>query len=638
MNSSLMISLKSMMFLVAASLGASGPTSAAPTQSAQGPGPDFHAYNRFAVQGIRNDGTPLVADLNNQANGGLRLANVDHAASLRFAVSSRFDEDRDADAVWLYCQRVGNPGAVSVSLQTDDDGAPSGSILGRGSMALPNLAAQWFRVPLNARAQLLRNAVYHIVLEPTDDSFDDDNYVVVWTTRGRFPAPFEPYDAYKHDNSIESPYSAAQAVMRDVDDGNGFLIWQGGNRAHAPIFAVEHSHEEAIGVDPGLIGQPYNQHLERTVAGQTVFGQALIVPDGVEFSANFISIFTGAAGDPVNHGSEPQPCGDLLVQIYHDNGGSYTKLGCAPLLSGNDSTGSECGGTYRARAHWCGAYIDDGAGAPITFVGGETYYIVLCSPRSALAGSPCSDDPACGPQSNDDWDGWRMLATRSTLDTESVTQATVFADDDLPTYLSVDSFAVTGQLTSAGGDCSSAQLAANSVAPLDGLFTADMAFQLAHVVNGVGAPIQRPVAMFDESGVSSPISMNGRTAQAGQPVTFAVVNRNIGVTAPAGELYGRLFVNGSSTPADERLFRIDGSNPNCALANCDIPPNSDCHGEWDSTLLCCSPDSVELVFTMPTPTPPQALPLVRVVVELGRVNNGVYTPDDRIPYEVRTAP
>lgn len=613
------------------------PTAFATIQSAQGPGPAFRAYNRFAVQGIRNDGTPLVADPNSPSNGGLRLADIDHAASLRFAVSSRFDEDRDADAVWVYCQRVGSPGAVSVSLQSDDDGAPSGVILGRGSMALATSAAQWFRVPLNTRAQLVRNGVYHIVLQPTDDSFDDNNYVVVWTTRGRFPAPFQPYDAFRHDNSIASPYSASQAVLRDVADGSGFLIWQGNNRSHAPIFAVEHSHEESIGIDPGLIGQPYNQHLERTAAGATVYGQALIVPDGVEFSANYVSIFTGAAGDPASHASQPQPCGELLVQIYRDNNGVYTKLGCAPLLAGNDASGSVCGGTFRARAHWCGAYLDNGAGGPITFVGGETYYILLCSPRSAVPGAPCSDAPVCGPQASNSWDGWRMLATRSTLDTESATQATVFGAADLPTYLGVDSFAVSGQLTSTGGDCSTTQLAANSVAPLDGLYTADMAFQLAHVVNGAGALATRPMAIFDESGVSSPTSANGRMAKAGELVTFGLVNRNIGVNAPAGELYGRLFVNGSSTPADERLFRMNGAGTPCQSVTCDIPPNADCHGEWDSTVQCCGAESATLAFTMPTPAP-GTLPLVRAVVEVGRFQGGVFTPDDRIPFEVRTSP
>lgn len=488
----------------------------------EGPSPEFVAYNRYSILGVGDQGTqwlhPLAA-VQSKINGALPLQDPAERLAFRFTMPETFKVTRSVDALWVYYRTIGEPGVCSLSLREFDPltGQPSGTSTTNVPFFPHEPTAQpgWHRVALPQSFDVLRGAAYYLVVQPEDDNFNPLNRLDFVHLRARMPVPFLPYDSRDPGGSLRAPYDAEVATVRDGLAQCGWVRWQAPVRNYVPIFLVEHDvdRDPTKFTKPEFLGQPYDRHIEQTIADKALYGQAFSVPADADLDINYVAMFVRGAGQSglpnCQTGATPcnsRPCGDLLLEVFED--GVAQPLTTKVLVQGQLSGGTNP--IYRARSHWFGVSLDQ----TLTLGAGKLYYLMLSSPQSGDANAlDCHD------ANGDGWDGWTFSAQSSSLELPAVELA------DLPTYRGTESFAVRATRTQAG---------AAEFTPLDS-FRSDTGFLLGNF------PKQRPIAILDEAGGNSLVCQTLNTrATAGESMNFIAGNRNIGTAAGHGEMFARI--------------------------------------------------------------------------------------------------
>jgi hypothetical protein len=528
-----------------------------------------------------------------------------------------------------------------VSIQNDADGKPDGApIAGQyvdlafsmpsGSTLSP---ATWTRALFSSQVPLTAGAVHHIVIEPTpgvsESYYSNIAHLRMVTARGRFPTPFQPYDAFDSGGSFRSPYDGQLAVMRtpDGEDGHCSLhVWREGVRSYTPIFIVEHSSIETPEEDSDAFGQPYDEHVQLKVALGDMYGEALKVPAGTTFSANYLAIFTGSWGDQTTLDREPTPRGDLILEVYEGSSFSptatFTRVAYAVLFPGDPTPTTMEPGPYQDRSHWCGAYLklDSTDALGVVDFGSSTsdkyYYVALRSPQSLDGTTEC-------------WDAWRCMAENSTRDVASAR---------IPTYRGDSAFLASATFDEASYPDETDAPSINLTA-IDSK-RGDMPFEFGLLLDEEEEPTQRPIAIVDEVDRDSSTCGGMAFAVSGDTVTVACANRNMGVQGVAGSLYTQLFYldNSAVPPLVPSTISYVGHVESPALPNCAFGANVDVFEEVYSYGNC--PTTVaqsEHSFAMPnaqTPTPPY-FPRRRYWFVVGYHDGTAFVPDEGIEFEVR---
>jgi hypothetical protein len=251
----------------------------------------------------------------------------------------------------------GDGGDIRVTLETDDRGFPSGTILATGGLANP-LSAAVFRTIALAGATVSEGRIYHLRIVNVDASAAtnwlsvDDLFTVARTT------PVQPWIADSHLAVLYRDGASASWVH---------------NTGHTPIFTLFYADGSAHGP-----GAPYvNARSEtgpRNIAGDDRVGEIFTV-SGAD------KVVTGAAFRVRKAGAP----GDLTIRLATGSGATIDSVRVA--LSQVAAGTSWVGGSFSA---------------PRALQAGQTYRLEL----SAAAGSPYQAWPLT---EGDGWDSTRTF-------------------------------------------------------------------------------------------------------------------------------------------------------------------------------------------------------------------------------------
>lgn len=391
-------------------LVACGATSAAVTAQVPPAGPPtpvcgpcltshFKAFNRCTWWSIDTDGIncPDV-----EIGGLFRLDSTTKRASLRFTLSQTLVGPQTMTSVWLYSRTRGTwPIADWVLLVcADNNKGQPGAVLNTTLFQplQPGGTKDWQNIQLSSPVTGLQpGSIYHLVVQPSSAA-TAAKWIELVTARGRFPVRFTPTDALG--TAATSPCDRWLGIML-ADSSHGpvpgsdyYVLEANNNVGYTPIFAVE-----LQGV--GLFGQPFNEHIEKTIVGTSEYGERITLAASTQL--NYAAFFTRAEGCP----GDPSP--QLLRFRVLD--GSQNQV-IPP--TGSPTLFIPATQFYFGRSHWFGVFFD-----PIVLPAG-VYYLVLSAP-----------DPA---------PGWVFSAENSTMPLSAAL---------IPTYLRDTAYAV--QNTGPGG-------------------------------------------------------------------------------------------------------------------------------------------------------------------------------------------
>ncbi|MFN0006582.1 MAG: hypothetical protein ACKVXR_01640 [Planctomycetota bacterium] len=538
--------------------------------------PNFVMYNRCAWAHIGDQGGMFSCHPPAVTPGVFVLDAADKKASYRFTLSPTLIAAQNPLGVWLYYETLGGQRIYEVSLRTDVNGRP-GSSLGRTKFAtLPATGGPaWQYVPLKSVQYLTPGTVYHLRISASLSTVvDPSNCIALVTARSKCPIPYVATDG--QGTAVKSPFDPALAVMMSPGAPNvsDFLVQGDFAVGLSPIFALD------LGPS-GLVGQPFDSHVETTISRRNQFGQAITI-DSTQI-INYASFFVRGMGCPPSEGCPPtnpncqssdlpRPFGALKLVITCPGNPQFQPV-VATMLPANYTEP-----VYLKRSHWFGVTLPDVVLTP------GTYHFLLKSSESF------GIDPVT------DHDGWTFSVEGSTLPVAAAA---------IPTYLREKSYAIQSDDSGA------------TVQPFDngspgGAKKWDTGFILGYFPGGLNTPL----AILDDAVVVAHCSGNyALTVPLGTRVLFNETNRNIGAVDAFGP--NRIFLRVLDSACNVLNGPADGGG------GLPIAPNRERNNAPGSLSIRTGFNGSADAF---------------VWVEVGHYEGTTMVRDDLIPYEVRVGP
>jgi len=562
--------------ICASALAPTAPAAVQATNCGLSTNANYVMYNRCAWAHIGEQGGMFSCHPLATTPGVFALDAMDKKASYRFTLSPTLLAAQNPLGVWLYYETLGGQRTYEVSLRTDTQGRPSVSL---GRTKFTSLAATggpaWHFVPLKLTQYLTPGLVYHVRITPSQSTIvDPSNCIALVTARSKCPIPYVPTDG--QGSALQSPYDPALAVMLspgapNVDD---FLVQGEFAVGLSPIFALD------LGPS-GLVGQPFDSHVETTVSRRNQYGQAVTI-DSTQV-INYAAFFVRGMGCPPTEGCPdtnpncqssdlPRPYGALKVVITSPSNPQFQPV-VATILPANYNEP-----VYLKRSHWFGVTLPDVVLTP------GTYHFLLKS----------SDSFGIDPVT--DHDGWTFSAEGSTLPALA---------SKIPTYMREKSYAIESHDSGA------------TVQPFDngspeGAKKWDTGFILGYFPGGLNTPL----AILDDAVVVAHCSGGyAKTVPLGYRVLFNETNRNIGAASAFGP--SRIFLRLLDSNCNVLNGPVDGGGGIAIL------PNRERNNTPGSLSIRTGFGGSADAF---------------VLLEVGHYEGTTMVRDDLIPYEVREGP
>ncbi len=182
------------------------------------------------------------ADFGNWFVANKRLSNILDTSDTKLSFRFTCQDNMNLSAVAVYCVAASKPPAYQVSLQSDDNGSPSGELLAFSSyIPCPH---SWTTIPLDPQP-LLKGKVYHLVLEQDVKRGGDHAVGVIGPSNY---ASFLSTDVMNHSHPNDGSPDPAANVMLFKDNH-----WKELNQE--PVYVVYGEGKQSQGNpydDPGL--------------------------------------------------------------------------------------------------------------------------------------------------------------------------------------------------------------------------------------------------------------------------------------------------------------------------------------------------------------------------------------------------